>query len=196
MPPNLRRLTLRETAWLLEQGYPCRRDKLVYKWILQESYTTTVKGETVVVEKGFICDGCSGGGWDNWGKEDWLVHDWLYATGGYPIFDWCYANSEERLRGIRLTRADADSVFGWKWLHRWAAVRLVGWMAWHNGVQGRVRRDLLPIDGVIPDIGPDATFSTECTSSGDEAVSSEEHFSVQFEDDVYSNQDYPQIYNE
>lgn len=138
--PSVRKLTDDERRTLRVEGYPTtltNENLCSYKWILEEDFSTSLLGPTIVIPAGFVCDGCSGGGIDKWGKQDWLLHDWLYATGGYTkYFAGCVS-------GTKLSRKDADSVFGWKWLHRWIAVRVAGWYAWGNGIRGRVRADLL-----------------------------------------------------
>lgn len=112
-----------------------------YKWITLEDFPFKLKcGKRGVVPKGFVCDGASGPGIDCLGVEDWLVHDWLYATAGHCKLE------NEKFMGDIATRYEADSVFGWSYIHRWLAVRACAEPYW-----GADRKDFNGIAGSADD---------------------------------------------
>ena len=102
-----------------------------FKWITKtDVYFTLPCGQSGCVPRGFVCDGCSGGGWDRLDEREWLIHDWLYATGGW------LQRVEGKLEGGPVSRAQADDVFGWCMAHRWTAVRLFASSHWGRDREG------------------------------------------------------------
>ena len=129
-----------------------------YKWVTKTNvYFTLPCGQSGCVPCGFVCDGCSGGGYDGLGEKEWLVHDWLYATGGW------LQRIHGKLEGGPVSRAEADDVFSWWLSHRWLAVRLFASSSWAadrceyiaendapDPIDARIRIDLVEPDGQTP----------------------------------------------
>lgn len=140
IPVAVRAKLAKEPGYSSKYSLRHRKRLSIYKWIVSDDYTFELKGNKFgVVPRGFLSDGCSGPGFDRWGKKQWLVHDWLYCTGGYLFI------ADGMLQGEPVSRKEADNVFTGRFLLRYWAVRAAGWAFWNRKKSRRqIRPDLLP----------------------------------------------------
>lgn len=131
---TIRKLTEEELDGL-KKVYPHRT---YFKWVTEGEFKWLHKGEYIVVPKGFLCDGSSGG--PDFGHS-WLIHDWLYLT---------------HIIGDRLiTREEADSIMIdiLKWERANVYSKIVEWVvrlnpfnklsdAWTRGVSPAFIQDI------------------------------------------------------
>jgi len=102
-------------------------------------YSAVLEAE-IVVPEGFVSDGESVPTWlqgiappFGMSKRAAIAHDWLYAKRGFQGTDGLWRS---------VTRKEADAVYfelvelkglpAWRSNLRWAVLRCVGWIAWHN----------------------------------------------------------------
>jgi hypothetical protein len=137
----------------------------IFKWITTADYPFILKnGARGVVPRGFVADGCSGGGCDRIGQREWLIHDWLYASAGRLRL----SDDRESLCSIdelpAVSRADADSVFEWRLFHRWALVRMFANSHWGSDLEKLGEPEMLKLR-VHPEF-IDGGYLTSTSSDG------------------------------
>lgn len=102
------------------------------KWLLKDNWTVTYRGDTYIVESGFITDGASIPFFLRWLCGDPMQKPRVYAA---IIHDWFYAG-----RIPHAYRPEADDLYRdmmislgvprWKAYLEWKALRLFGFASW------------------------------------------------------------------
>lgn len=130
----IRKLTEGERRYLCQTNEAYKK----YRWIVTQDYKAVFKDHEIIVPRGFLSDGCTGGN-DKWGIHDWLVHDWLYYSGGYLRLH----EREWKFVGGPLSRTECDSIFKGRFIHRRLVAHAFGkkYFSSHESAPIRVLRD-------------------------------------------------------
>jgi len=52
----------------------------IYRYVVIKPLHTTICGHPITIPIGFLSDGVTIAGLDEYGEAEWLTHDWLYST--------------------------------------------------------------------------------------------------------------------